>query len=143
MILFDIDRTISPPHPEELEVTPGETAYAFGFDVFIPAHILKFLRGRDDIGLLSTWGEASSKLSDAFGFSAIVVLMEDYSNLLGIEGKFEAVKTLKPRGWADDHMKPEMRAYAKEHGIATVTPKHGYITEEELKLFVAKLKNKA
>jgi hypothetical protein len=140
MILFDIDRTISPPRPEEFEETPGETAYAFGFDVFIPTHLLNFLRERDDIGLLSTWGEASAKLADAFDFSAAVILMEDYSNLSGIEGKFEAVKALKPRGWADDHMKPKMRSYAKEHGILTIIPKSGYITERELKLFISKLK---
>lgn len=139
MLLFDIDRTISPPRPEEFEATPGETARAFGFDVFIPSHLLAFLRGRDDIGLLSTWGQASEQVSEAFGFKAAVILMEDYSNLGGIEGKFEAVKALQPRAWADDHMKPKMRSYAKEHGIVTVTPKGGYITEKELRLFAAKL----
>lgn len=139
MLLFDIDRTISPPHPEKFGATPGETARAFGFDVFIPTHLLDFLRGREDIGLLSTWGEASGQVADAFGFKAAVVLMEDYSNLSGIEGKFEAVKALQPRGWADDHIKSKMRTYAKEQGIVTVTPKGGYITEKELKLFVSKL----
>ena len=141
MLLFDIDRTISPPRPEEFEATPGETARAFGFDVFIPTHLLNFLRGRDDIGLLSTWGHASEQLADAFGFKAKVILMEDYSNFSGIEGKFEAVKALQPRAWADDHIKPKMRSYAKEHGIVTVAPKGGYITEKELRLFAAKLQD--
>lgn len=137
MLLFDIDGTLSPTRLEEVEVTPGETARAFGFNVFIPSHLLNFLRSRDDIVLLSTWGDGSFYLPEAFNFKARVALMDDFSEKMGIKGKFEVVKALHPTGWADDHITPAMKKYAAEHNIATTAPKKGYITEVELKKFEA------
>jgi len=137
MILFDIDGTISPTRPEEAPETVGVTARAFGFQVLIPQHILDFLRSRDDIVLLSTWGKAAFDILEAFGISGGVVDMEDFTDKTGPQGKFEVVKKLQPNGWADDHIKPAMKKYATEHGIAVVIPKKGYILEPELKKFQA------
>ena len=139
MILLDIDGTLSPPHPEEAPQTDGETEKAFGFQVFIPQHLLKFIRGRDDVVLLSTWGLDSFSLLKAFNLNARVALMEDFSDILGIQGKFEVVKALQPSGWADDHIKKAMKEYSEAHQIAVSVPRKGYITEAELKAFVEKL----
>lgn len=136
MILFDIDGTLSPPKLDEAPKTFGETARAFGFTVFIPHHLLNFLRSRNDIVLLSTWGEGAFDLPEAFDFKARVALMADFSHKLGIEGKFEVVKALNPTGWADDHITSAMKKYAVERGIAVTVPKRGYVTELELDKFI-------
>lgn len=135
MILFDIDGTLSPTRKEEAPATDGVTARAFGFQVFVPQHLLDFLRSREDIVMLSTWGKASFDFIKAFGFEAQVALIEDFSDETGPKGKFEVVKKLQPSGWADDHIKPAMKKYAAEHGIAVTVPRKGYITEAELKKF--------
>lgn len=141
MILFDIDGTLSPPHIKDAPATVGETARAFGFDIFIPKHLLEFLRGREDIVLLSTWGPGSFDLPKAFDFKARVALMEDFSDEIGVLGKFEVVKALQPLGWADDHIKTHMSKYAGAHGIAVTVPTKGYVTEAALELFVKSLAN--
>lgn len=139
MILFDIDGTLSPTRVEEAPATVGETARAFGFQTFIPQHLLDFLRNRDDIALLSTWGPGSFDLPKVFDFKARIALIEDFSDDLGIKGKFEVVKALNPTGWADDHITPNMAKYAKENGIVTTKPRKGYVTEVELDKFIKAL----
>lgn len=133
MLLIDIDGTISPTRVEEAPASEGETARAMGFQVFIPKHLLEFLRSRDDVVLLSTWGVGCFSLIEAFKLKARVALIEDFSERGGIEGKFCAVKALQPTLWADDHIKPAMKKYAQEHGIITAVPRKGYITPAELK----------
>jgi len=137
MILFDIDGTLSPARTTEAPPTAGVTAHAWIFNIFIPQHLLDFLNSRDDIVLLSTWNNATYDVVEAFGLDARVALMEDFSEEVGIKGKFEVVKALQPLGWADDHIKLEMKKYAADHGIAVTVPKLGYVTEKELANFVA------
>jgi hypothetical protein len=137
MILFDIDDTISPTRVEEAPVTDGETARAGGFELFIPQHLLDFMRGREDIVLLSTWGLSSFAVSEAFGFHARVAVISDFTEKVGSAGKFEVVKALKPLGWADDHIKPAMKKFAIENGAAVTVPKKGYVTAAELTKFAA------
>ncbi len=140
MLIFDIDDTISPTQPKESAPTPGETARAGAWNIFIPAHILEILRSRDDIALLSTWGEMAEDVPKAFGFQAKTLLISDYSDKLGIKGKFEVIKQLKPAGWADDHITPTMKKWCEAEGIATVRPRGGYIAEKGLATFLAALK---
>lgn len=133
MLVFDIDGTISLTRREESPPTEGETARAFGFQVFMPQHILDFMREREDIVLLSTWKLNSFDLSEAFGLGAKVALMADFTDKEGIAGKFEVIKALQPTLWADDHITTKMRAYSKEHGIITAIPREGYISAGSLK----------
>jgi hypothetical protein len=140
MLLLDIDETLSPTRPKDHPDLPeGESARAFGFTVFIPRHLLTFLRSRPDIVLLSTWGSAALDLPKAFGFNARAAVMENFTEETGIKGKFEVVKQLQPSGWADDHIKPAMAKAARELGVVVLRPRGGYITAQELALFEKKL----
>jgi len=140
MIVFDIDGTLSPTREEEAFGIPGETAEAFGFQIFIPQHLLDFLRGRDDIALLSTWDAEAASLAEAFAFKAQTLLISDYSDERGINGKFDVINELKPTGWADDHIKPFMATWCKPLEIAVTIPKRGFVTEPELSKFVKSFK---
>ncbi len=136
MLLFDIDETLSPTQPKNHpELPEGESARAFGFTVFIPSHLLTFLRSRADIVLLSTWGSAAMDLPQAFGFNARAAVMENFTEETGIKGKFEVVKQLRPTAWADDHIKPAMAQAARDLGVVVLRPRGGYITAKELALF--------
>lgn len=138
MLIFDIDGTISPARVEEAPATEGETTSAGGFrNVFMPSHILEVLRSRSDVALLSTWDEGAANFAEAFGFDAEILLMKDFSNARGIDGKFEVIKALKPAGWADDHISPAMLNWCKANGVVTVKPRKGYILKPQLERFIA------
>lgn len=141
MILVDIDKTISPTRPDaSFELIPHETR-RLGFDVKIPLHILEFLKSRDDITMLSTWGVRAATVPEAFNLKADVLVLDDYSNKLGIQGKFEVVKAVRPDAWLDDHITPTMAKWCAEHGIITVKPTAGFVTVRQLKSLEKKLKS--
>jgi hypothetical protein len=139
MLIFDIDDTLSPTRPVEPFPLPATSERAWAFEVLVPDFLLSFLRERDDIVLLSTWGSAAKKFAEAFALPARVAVMEDFTPKVGIKGKFEVVRQLQPTGWADDHMTPAMVKALEPFGTVTVKPTKGYITEKQLAIFVAKL----
>lgn len=137
MLIFDIDDTISPTQPPADWSVPHETKRA-GWNVKIPSYMLDFLRSRDDIALLSTWGDTAVRVSEAFGFNAQILVMDE--GTYGIEGKFNLVKRLENvKVWADDHMKPNMRKAMEAKGVHVVKPKNGVISEKELADLIASL----
>lgn len=136
MFIFDIDMTLIAPRYEDSPIVPGETRSVFGFDVFMAQHLIDFLRSRDDIHLLSTWGKESGSLAEAFGFKAKTLLIRDYSDEGGINGKFDAVISLKPELWADDEITSFMAHWCYRGGTHTIVPKGGYVSAEQLKPFM-------
>lgn len=143
MILVDIDRTISPPQPDEaFDAIPHESARAWGFDVKIPTYILNFLKSRDDIVMLATWGIRAATVPEAFGFQADVIDMDEYSNKTGIQGKFAVVKAVKPIAWLDDHITATMTKWCTAEGIITVKPTSGFMTVRQITSLEKKLKNR-
>lgn len=135
MLVFDIDRTLIPTEKHLTENVKGEWRQAFGFEVFMASHLLDFLRERDDIALLSTWGEEAAALGDAFSFKAQALNLRAYSDEGGIQGKFDTIYAVKPAGWADDHITPIMKQWCDYFGVATIIPKRGFIQNDELAPF--------
>lgn len=135
MIIFDIDDTISPTRPGKDWKVPHETARAWAYTISIPTYVLEFLRSRDDIALLSTWGKSAQKVADAFGFTAQVIVLTDEQE--GIQGKYDAVNNLDGVvAWVDDHMKPAMRTKLAEQGILGIKPTNGVISKAQLATLV-------
>jgi len=136
MIVFDIDQTISPTDREYEWTVPFETHKAWIFNISIPTYVLDFLRSRDDIALLSTWGKAAESVSEAFGFKAEIIVMDD--DRTGVEGKFKTVSEMdNVAAWIDDHIKPKMAAAMKDKGVLTIKPTRGVISEKELVKLIA------
>lgn len=145
MLLLDIDNTIA-----QSEVTPalerywnargGYTVKEAGFlSLAIANYTLETLQEVDDLFILSTWGEYSQLLLDAFDIKAEILDYKNYSfGLTGIEGKFEVVKMFasEVRLWADDHITNEMKKYCDTFNIKTVIPNpETAINLEEIKQF--------
>ena len=131
MILFDINETISPTDRDYIWTVPYETHYAWMFNISIPTYILDFLRSRDDIALLSTWGSAASQVAEAFGFKAEILVLDE--DTYGIAGKYEIVKRQSNvTAWIDDHMKPAMKKELAEKGIVAIKPTKGFISQKQL-----------
>jgi hypothetical protein len=138
MIIFDIDDTISPTQPGNNWAVLHETKKAWGFNISIPVYVLDFLRSRDDIALLSTWGEAAKYVPEAFGFTARILVMD--SRASGIKGKFETVKQFDDATvWIDDHITPAMKKFMAEKGILTIKPTKGVISEQQLAAVIAQV----
>lgn len=132
MLIFDIDNTLVRPHYQDSPKRNGEVRKVFGFELFMEAHLLEFLRSREDIHLLSTWDSEAAELADAFGFKARTLLIRDYSDEGGIYGKFAAVRELQPKLWADDQITTLMENWCLHFSVVTIAPKRGSITVEEL-----------
>lgn len=138
MIVFDIDETISPTDRDHEWTVPYETKRAWGFDISIPVYVLEFLRNRDDIALLSTWGKDAVEVAEAFGFNAEILTISE--GTYGIAGKFEVIQNLdNVTAWIDDHMKPAMKAELTERGILAIKPTQGCISEKQLATLVKKV----
>jgi hypothetical protein len=136
MIIFDIDQTISPADRDYEWLVPHETETAWSFEIGIPSYVLEFLRNRDDIALLSTWGEKASEVSTAFGFKADILVLKE--GTYGIEGKFEIVKNLNNvTAWIDDHMTAAMKKELEKKGILAIKPINGVISEKQLAKLVS------
>lgn len=131
MIIFDIDETISPTDRDYEWKVPYETERAWAFNISIPTYVLEFLRSRDDIALLSTWGEAAVEVATAFNFKAEILVLKEET--YGIEGKFEIVKNLdNVTAWIDDHMTAAMKKEMTEKGVLAIKPTKGVITKKQL-----------
>lgn len=131
MLVFDIDDTISPTDRDHQWTTPYETKLAWGFNVSIPTYVLDFLRSRDDIAFLSTWGKAAQQLADAFGINAVILVMTE--DQIGVSGKFDVVSNRDDiTAWVDDHIKPAMAKNLRERGITVIKPKGGHISEKDI-----------
>lgn len=138
MIVFDIDNTISPTDMDYKWEVDHEIKYAWGMNVGIPSHILDFLRSRDDIVFLSTWGAASRHLCEAFGFKAQIIVMTEEQ--IGIAGKFDAIQNLDGvTAWIDDHIKPAMKSAMEAKGATVIKPTNGFISERQLNALKASL----
>jgi hypothetical protein len=130
MIVFDIDDTISPTKPPKPWDVPHETARAV-WELKIPTYVLEFLRSRDDIALLSTWGDTAQNVADAFGFKATILVMDE--DKYGSDGKYALIKSRDDiTAWIDDHIKPAMAATERARGIVVIRPKGGVISEKEI-----------
>ena len=140
MLIFDIDNTLVRTHYEDSPKRRGEVRKVFGFELFMEAHLLEFLRSREDIHLLSTWEAEAAELAEAFQFKAGTLLMRDYSDQGGIYGKFATVRELQPKLWADDQITTLMENWCLHFSVVTIAPKTGSITREELERAQAALK---
>jgi hypothetical protein len=134
MLIFDIDQTLVQPHFEDQSTAAGEVRKVFGFNLYMADHLLNLLRSREDIHLLSTWGEEAAGLAEAFEFEAKTLLIRDYSDEGGIHGKFAAVRELKPLLWADDQITTLMANWCLHFNVISITPKRGSISEAELEI---------
>jgi hypothetical protein len=132
MLIFDIDQTLVRPHYPDQSTAHGETRTVFGFELFMEDHLLDFLRSREDIHLLSTWGSEAASLADAFEFKAKALLIRDYSDEGGIHGKFTTVRELKPLLWADDQITELMANWCLHFNVISIIPKRGSISSSEL-----------
>lgn len=132
MLIFDIDNTLVKASSKVVSKTAGESHSVFGFELFMEDHLLEFLRSRSDIHLLSTWEAEAGNLAEAFGFEAKTLLIRDYSDEGGIYGKFAAVRELQPRLWADDQITSLMANWCTHFKVASIAPKSGSITKDEL-----------
>lgn len=130
MIVFDIDDTISPTRPPKDWAVEHETVRV-GYVLKMPTYVTEFLRSRDDIALLSTWGESAKNVAEGFGFNAKILVMEEMS---GVAGKFEVIQSLGSQvtAWVDDHMKPAMKRQLTEAGILAIKPTGGVISKRQI-----------
>lgn len=130
MFVFDIDDTISPTRPPEDWAVEHETRQV-GWTIKIPTYVLEFMRGRDDIALLSTWGESAKGLADAFGINAQILVLG--RNQHGIEGKFDLINQLDGvTAWVDDHIKPSMKKAMEEKGVTVIKPTRGVVSPRQI-----------
>jgi len=132
MIVFDIDDTISPTRPPKDWDVEHETHNIMWGAIKIPVYILDFLRSRDDIALLSTWGSGSQKIADGFGFKAKILLIDEED--LGVDGKYHIIQDLgsEVTAWIDDHMTTKMMKALEAEGVTVIKPRRGVITEQEI-----------
>lgn len=132
MIVFDIDDTISPTRPPKDWAVEHETNRIMWGDIKIPSYVLDFLRSRDDIALLSTWGTGAQKIADGFGFKAKILLIDEED--LGVDGKYHIIQDLgsEVTAWIDDHVKPKMVKALEAEGVTVIKPRNGVITEQEI-----------
>lgn len=134
MIVFDVDNTLSPTRFPDSPELLGETREAFGFQVFIPTHLLEFIRSRNDTAILSTWGAEAESLVEAFQLPSKVLLMSDFTDERGIWGKFSTIEQLRPSYWADDHITAPMVKLCKDFGTTALVAHGGYVSASQLEL---------
>lgn len=130
MLAFDIDDTISPTKPSNQVLAESHESRRAIYQLVIPTYVLDFLRSRQDIALLSTWGETASAVSEAFEFDADVLVIEELS---GIRGKFDLVRrTPEITVWVDDHLTQEHIAWCHENGILAIKPTEGCVSKSQV-----------